>query len=146
MCVFLFCRLGIENDIINARLDLFALSPPTLNHSLSFVASNVAMVLDDFGGFNEEFRNSRLFRTFYGCGFFRQISLSSISLTIQPGRYTYIQCIMQPPLDLGSMCAHAHAYWPLIRRKSIENLLLLRYINGYRLVYEFFDDLTTFYA
>ncbi len=75
-----------ENDIINGRPDLFTLTPPFLNHSLSFVASKVAMLLDDFGGFNEEVRGSRLFRTFYGCGLFRQLSSQFISLTIQPGK------------------------------------------------------------
>lgn len=69
-----------ENDIINFRSDLFTLSPPSLNHSLSFIASQVALVLD-----NVEYSSTQLYRSSYRCGLYRLIDESSISLIIQPG-------------------------------------------------------------
>ncbi len=69
-----------NNDIINFRSDLFTLSPRSLNHSLSFIASQVALVLD-----NLELSSTQLYRTSYRCGLYRLTDESSISLTIQPG-------------------------------------------------------------
>ncbi len=94
-----------ENDIINFRSDLFTLSPPSLNHSLSFIASQVALVLDDV-----EYSSTQLYRSSYRCGLYRLIDESSISLIIQPGILLMIYMYMHVCI----CSSYVHVYFKII--------------------------------